>query len=105
MAKNLMIVFGGMSSEHEVSCVSAATVVKAINTEKYNVYLVGITKDGQWIYTDSVASIESGLWKKGTTRATLTPDTKHELLLSRGWRGKEDHSNRCCFPGNARTFR
>ncbi|MCI6914504.1 MAG: D-alanine--D-alanine ligase [Lachnospiraceae bacterium] len=82
MAKNLMIVFGGMSSEHEVSCVSAATVVKAINTEKYNVYLVGITKDGQWIYTDSVASIESGLWKKGTTRATLTPDTKHELLLS-----------------------
>ena len=32
MAKNLMIVFGGMSSEHEVSCVSAATVVKAINT-------------------------------------------------------------------------
>ena len=48
MAKeNLVVIFGGRSSEHEVSCVSVQTVAKAVDLERYNMVLVGITKDGR----------------------------------------------------------
>lgn len=42
------VVFGGRSGEHEVSLVSAASVLKALDPEKYSVYQIGITKEGQW---------------------------------------------------------
>jgi len=42
------ILFGGKSGEHEVSLRSAASVLKALDREKYNVIPIGITKDGQW---------------------------------------------------------
>lgn len=45
---NVLILFGGRSSEHEVSLVSAAGVLSNIDREKYNVIPVGITKDGKW---------------------------------------------------------
>lgn len=45
---NLGILFGGRSCEHEVSVVSARSVLKAIDTNKYDVYLIGIDKQGRW---------------------------------------------------------
>lgn len=45
---NLGILFGGRSCEHEVSVVSARSVLKAIDREKYKVYLIGIDKQGKW---------------------------------------------------------
>lgn len=45
---NLGILFGGRSCEHEVSVVSARSVLAAINHDKYNVYPVGIDKSGHW---------------------------------------------------------
>ena len=45
---NLGLLFGGRSCEHEVSVVSARSVLKAIDKEKYNVYLIGIDKQGRW---------------------------------------------------------
>ena len=45
---NVCILFGGMSPEHEVSLRSAESVLNNINKEKYNVYPVGISKDGDW---------------------------------------------------------
>lgn len=47
------MLFGGCSPEHDVSCYSAAGVISGINTEKYNIHRIGITKDGRWIYTES----------------------------------------------------
>jgi len=52
MKKNIMVVFGGKSSEHEVSKLSAKAVLKNINKNKYNVLPVGITRDGVWIKYD-----------------------------------------------------
>ena len=49
MKKNVVVIFGGDSSEHDVSCLSATTVIKNMDTEKYNVILVGITKEGKWL--------------------------------------------------------
>ncbi len=43
------ILFGGRSGEHEVSLLSAASVLKAIDKKKYDVVPIGITKDGQWV--------------------------------------------------------
>ena len=45
--KTVAVVFGGCSSEHDISCISVQTVVKAMNPEKYDVILIGITKDGR----------------------------------------------------------
>ena len=45
---NLGLLFGGRSCEHEVSVVSARSVLKAIDKEKYNVHLIGIDKLGRW---------------------------------------------------------
>ena len=46
--KNILILFGGESSEHEVSEISAENVIKALDREKYNPVTVGITKYGKW---------------------------------------------------------
>jgi D-alanine-D-alanine ligase len=43
------ILFGGRSGEHEVSLVSAASVMKALDPEKYEVVPIGITKEGRWL--------------------------------------------------------
>jgi D-alanine-D-alanine ligase len=45
----IAIVFGGRSSEHEISCLSAGGVLSAIDRAKYEVLLLGITKDGNWV--------------------------------------------------------
>ena len=43
------VLFGGRSGEHEVSLLSAASVLKAIDKKKYEVVPIGITKEGQWV--------------------------------------------------------
>ncbi|MFQ5662401.1 MAG: D-alanine--D-alanine ligase family protein [Terriglobia bacterium] len=43
------VLFGGRSAEHEVSLVSAAAVLRALDPEKYHVIPIGITKEGRWI--------------------------------------------------------
>ena len=43
------IICGGKSSEHEISCVSAAGVIAAIDAEKFEPVLIGITKSGKWL--------------------------------------------------------
>jgi D-alanine-D-alanine ligase len=51
MAKKLRvgILFGGRSGEHEVSLLSAASILKAIDRKKFEVVPIGITKDGRWL--------------------------------------------------------
>jgi len=43
------VVFGGRSSEHAISCVTAGSVLKAIDPERYDVVPIGITADGRWV--------------------------------------------------------
>jgi D-alanine-D-alanine ligase len=47
------VVFGGRSAEHAVSCVSAGSVIAALDREKYDVVPVGIATDGRWVLPDS----------------------------------------------------
>ncbi|KOA18382.1 D-alanine--D-alanine ligase [Clostridium homopropionicum DSM 5847] len=65
MKKKVAILFGGQSTEHEVSRVSASSVLRNIDSSKYDVYPIGITKDGKWFeYTGSIENIENGDWEK-----------------------------------------
>lgn len=49
MTKRVAVVCGGRSSEHEISCISAAGVLKAIDRKLYEPILIGITKAGKWV--------------------------------------------------------
>ncbi|MCM1399295.1 MAG: D-alanine--D-alanine ligase [Clostridium sp.] len=79
--KNIAVIFGGKSSEHEISCMSVITIVKAIDEEKYNVYLIGITKDGTWLLVDGTEEIEDGSWRQSKKSAILSPDAKGEMIV------------------------
>ena len=82
--KNLLILFGGKSSEHEVSCISAATIAQAVDTSKYNIIFVGITKDGRWLQVKDVETIRTGDWRYSKRKAVLTPDRSHDLIIMTG---------------------
>ena len=80
--KTIAVLFGGQSSENEVSKVSAATVISNMNTDKYYVLPVYITKTGEWLlYDGPVENINSNGWEKYATNCILSPDTNHAGLL------------------------
>ena len=81
MKKRVLVIFGGQSSEHVVSCMSAVNVIKNIDREKYEVMLVGITEEGRWLLTDSVEAIEDGSWRQGTVSASLSPDAVEQCVM------------------------
>ncbi|WP_164701291.1 D-alanine--D-alanine ligase family protein [Modestobacter sp. KNN46-3] len=55
------VVFGGRSAEHAISCVSAGSVLAALDPERYEVVPVGITRDGRWLLHDGKAlAIDGG---------------------------------------------
>ena len=77
--------FGGQSSEHEISCMSAVNVISAMDKEKYNVLIIGITEDGHWISVPDVDAIKNNTWRNGSIQAIVSPDaTEHAVLLMDG---------------------
>jgi len=80
--KNILVLFGGCSPEHEVSKVSAYTIIANIPEEKYNVYPVYITKEGKWLlYDGSIDNLRNVPWEKFGTAAVLSPDRVNRGLL------------------------
>ena len=81
----VVVLFGGMSSEHEVSRVSAGTVVTNMDRSKYEVMTIGITKAGRWLYTEATtAQMADGSWEElaGNMPCVLSPDrADHGLIL------------------------
>ncbi|WP_405321757.1 D-alanine--D-alanine ligase family protein [Frisingicoccus sp.] len=76
------VIFGGQSSEHSVSCVSGVTVMKALDPEKYDMVLIGITEEGRWLLADSIEDVEKGTWENSKIQAIISPDAKdHGMLL------------------------
>lgn len=58
------VIFGGKSTEHEVSRVSAASVIRNLDKNKYDILMLGITKDGNWhLFSGPVEDVESGAWE------------------------------------------
>lgn len=65
MKTRVAVLFGGKSTEHEVSRVSAASVLRNIDEKKYDIYPIGITKDGKWYeYSGNYDKIQDGSWER-----------------------------------------
>ena len=79
------LLFGGMSSEHEVSRVSVGNFVRNIDRSKYEVLTVGITKEGRWLYTEATAEqMADGSWEElpGNMPCVISPDrADHGMIL------------------------
>ena len=72
--KVVAVLFGGQSSEHEVSCMSAINVIDCINQDRYDLFLIGIKKSGQWVYINSVEEIRNDTWRESKTGVLISPD-------------------------------
>ena len=100
--RNVIVVFGGVSSEHDISCISAASILRNTDAEKYQIYPVGITKSGNWMLYESADydSIENGSWETSghIVPAVLSPDRQtHGLLVLRANGTERIHAD-CVFP-------
>jgi D-alanine-D-alanine ligase len=57
----LVVLFGGQSAEHDVSCVSARHIVAAADPDRYEIVPIGITRDGAWLRSDeAIAALAAG---------------------------------------------
>ena len=95
--------FGGVSSEHDVSCVSASAWLRALGqspcAEQYEAFPVGITKDGRWLAcSPTPEAMADGSWEKGAdcTPCVLSPDrTDHGIWLLKDGRAELVHIDIC----------
>lgn len=89
MKKNVLILFGGRSTEHEVSIKSAGFIAVTFNPKKYRLFYAGITKSGVWFLTD----------KKALSKKEFRPkSTDCQLFLPPGSKGKSILANGCLGP-------
>lgn len=77
------VLFGGVSSEHEVSRLSVTSVLRQMNPEKYETLPVGIDRQGRWYrYEGPLDAIADGGWEREKrTPCLLSPDRGHSGLL------------------------
>jgi D-alanine-D-alanine ligase len=74
------VVFGGRSSEHSISCISAGSVIAALDPEKYDVVPVGIAPDGRWV----LESADEGHLALGPSGELPSVTGKREVALTPG---------------------
>lgn len=83
--QNVCLLFGGFSSEHEVSCISASTFALHLNPSFYNVCKIGITKEGEWLATNATPDqMADGSWVQlpDNTPCIISPcRTHHGMVL------------------------
>jgi D-alanine---D-serine ligase len=75
----LAVIFGGRSSEHEISLQSAGAIVGALDREKYDAVLLGIDRQGEWMrYYGGAADIAADRWRDGgqCKRALVSPSSE-----------------------------
>ena len=85
---SVCVLFGGISPEHEVSLRSAESVLNHIDHSKYNIFPVGITKDGDWILYGGTdySKLPTGEWRScpNNRRAAISPVRGQGLLSFEG---------------------
>jgi len=55
----LVVLFGGRSAEHDISCISASHIVRAVDSQRYEIVPVGITREGRWVLAEQAAELLS----------------------------------------------
>ena len=100
MKERVLVLFGGVSSEHDVSLISAQSVMRNIPADEYDVLPVGITKSGEWfLYTGGLDALPGDRWRDGPVRpVTLSLDRGDSaLLVFEGERVRREPID-VCFP-------
>ena len=87
--KTVAILFGGHSTEYDVSLQSAYSVIESLNPEKYHIVLLGITRQGEWLkYSGGISEIRNDNWSRheSCVPAVISPDrhTHGILVLNSG---------------------
>ena len=86
--KTILVLFGGCSTEYEVSLHSAYAVLSHMDPARYTPLAVGITREGQWLcYTGDLSRLEDGTWQQAADCIPCTPLVEreaHALLLLDG---------------------
>ena len=79
------ILFGGISPEHEVSLRSAESVLNHIDKEKYDLIMLGITKNGEWyIFEGEIEEILNNTWQNSRILpVTLDLSSGHLIVLDK----------------------
>ena len=98
MRKRIAVLFGGASSEYEVSLQSAYAVITHMDRDKYEILPIGIAKDGSWyLYRGELSNIPGDNWleRKSCVPVVVSPDKNlHGILLL-----KEDGVESVCLDG------
>ena len=83
MAKlRVAVIFGGRSGEHEVSLMSAKSVIEALDKDKYEVVPIGITREGKWLLTgDPMRALAEGIEAAGGTVLAIPGDPAEKSLV------------------------
>ncbi|MBQ2663003.1 MAG: D-alanine--D-alanine ligase [Clostridia bacterium] len=83
--KNLCVIFGGRSPEHDISRISVTSVLNNLDKTKYSISVIGITKNGEWyLYTGDYKNIEGGEWEADSAnkkKAVISPDTADKGVI------------------------
>lgn len=97
--KRALILFGGVSNEHEVSLRSACSIIDNLDADRYEPLLVGITRDGRWLAFDGgTADIAADRWEEKGRPAVLSPDRATRGVLIFGDGGIETLPVDVAFP-------
>lgn len=98
MRKRIAVLFGGASSEYEVSLQSAYAVITHMDRDKYEILPIGIAKDGSWyLYRGELSNIPGDNWleRKSCVPVVVSPDKNlHGILLL-----KENGVESVCLDG------
>lgn len=78
--KKIAVIFGGCSPEYKVSLESAYSVITNIDKEKYDIVLIGITKDGEWFkYDGDYGNIKSNTWyNKSNCKSVIVSNNRSD---------------------------
>ncbi len=82
--KNVLVIFGGMSNEYEVSLKSAAAAIENMDLSKYNLMMLGITQEGKWLrFFGDVEMIRNHTWltDKSCVEAFISPSREQKGLI------------------------
>lgn len=102
MKKNVVILFGGCSSEYEVSLKSASAIISNMDSKKYHSILIGITRDGDWVrYYGDINRILTDSWyshNNDCVPVMISPDRYAKKLIEFGIEGIKETTIDIVFP-------
>lgn len=99
MKKNIVLLFGGQSTEHDISRRSVMTFIEHIDRDTYDVILLGITKKGRWLlFEGETDRIIADTWAEVGVPAHISPDATEKALIVERETGLEKYGIHAVIP-------